>query len=439
MESEDELAAILGHEIEHIDHYHCAERVQLEARLRHLPLRGLVGLPIRVFEAGYSKDQELEADREGARLAVWASYSPLGAIRMVEAFDRLYREYVVRASTPQEELTQVALETLEGYFRSHPLPSERIEQINKMIVDEHWGNLTSERPLEVAYVFWAEHARRAYYARRYQEAAGLAKRSLDAHPDQPFAWEVLGWSEFALANFSEAAAAYRKRLDSAPSNEDYLHAYADSLAASGDLSRAVREFQIWLTDHPEGSSLAVRKVELAGLLLVAHDKVRAETAIAQLNTVFGPAWPPELEGRIGWWNYRAGNYSEALNYLTQAAHQLPGEVMFSTQLGWVFIEQRDFEDALSRFGTPMHNVPLRAKSQSPASRATAEPSMGSAVAHWLARQTDEALNEFSVAVDAQPEWLNPKWTRALYSQTVARAVAEMQAEKRKRRTTVRPP
>ena len=31
MDSEDELAAVLGHEIEHIDHYHCAERVQTEA------------------------------------------------------------------------------------------------------------------------------------------------------------------------------------------------------------------------------------------------------------------------------------------------------------------------------------------------------------------------------------------------------------------------
>jgi tetratricopeptide (TPR) repeat protein len=173
--------------------------------------------------------------------------------------------------------------------------------------------------------------------------------------------------------------------------------------------------------------------------LVAHDKARAEAAIAELNTVFGSEWPPELEGRIGWWNYRAGNYSAASNYLTQAAHQRPGDVMFSTQLGWVLIEQRDFEDALSRFSAPGRGVPLLVKSQSPRSPATAEPGMGSAVAYWLARQTDEALKEFSGAVDAQPEWLNPKWTRALYSQTVARAVAEIQAEKRKHRTPVRRP
>jgi predicted Zn-dependent protease len=434
MDSEDELAAILGHEIEHIDHYHCAERVQLEARLRHLPLGELVELPVRLFEVGYSKDQELEADREGTRLAVRAAYSPLGAIRMFEAFDRLYREYIVPARTPKEELTQVALETLEGYFRSHPQPSERIEQIDKMIADEHWGNLTSERPLEVAFLFWTARAHRAYSAGHYQEAARLAKRSLDAHPDQLLAWEVLGPSDFALANFSEAAAAYRKLLDSALTSEDYLHAYADSLAARGDPSAAVREFQVWLADHPEGSALAVRKVELAGLMLVARDNVSAVVAIAQLQTLFGGGWPPELAGRIGWWNYRAGNYSGAAKYLTQAAQQRPGDVVFSTQLGWVLIEQRDFEDALSRFGESKGSMPLLAKTQSPGLQVSAEPEMGSAVAFWLARQKDEALGEFSAAVYEQPEWLNPQWTRALYSQAVVRAVAEMQAEKRKHRS-----
>jgi predicted Zn-dependent protease len=79
MDSEDELAAVIGHEIEHIDHYHCAERVQQQQALRKIPLGELVALPVEIFEAGYSKDQELEADREGTRLSVQAGYSPNGA------------------------------------------------------------------------------------------------------------------------------------------------------------------------------------------------------------------------------------------------------------------------------------------------------------------------------------------------------------------------
>ena len=83
MDTEDELAGVLGHEVEHIDHYHCAERYQLEARLRRLgvgDLAAIAQLPLAIFQAGYSKDQEFEADREGTRLAVMAGYSPLGEI-----------------------------------------------------------------------------------------------------------------------------------------------------------------------------------------------------------------------------------------------------------------------------------------------------------------------------------------------------------------------
>src|SRR6266568_7258056 len=125
MDSEDELASVIGHEIEHIDHYHCAERAQQERALHRIPLGELLSLPIELFEAGYSKDQELEADREGTRLAVESGYSASGAIRMFETFQRLFDEYHARSKTPQDELSGVMRDTLEGYFRSHPLPAER--------------------------------------------------------------------------------------------------------------------------------------------------------------------------------------------------------------------------------------------------------------------------------------------------------------------------
>ena len=144
MDTEDELAAVLGHEVEHIDHYHCAERAQQEQIFRKVPLGELVALPIEVFEAGYTKDQELEADREGTRLAVASGYSGSGAIHMFQTFNRLEKQYQERASSPEQELSQVAMETLEGYFRSHPLPEERIKRLNSLHLENH-----SERPLAV--------------------------------------------------------------------------------------------------------------------------------------------------------------------------------------------------------------------------------------------------------------------------------------------------
>jgi beta-barrel assembly-enhancing protease len=152
MMSEDQLANVLGHEVEHVDHYHCAERVQVEARLRHLRL-GVVGalvqLPLELWEAGYNKDEEFEADREGMRLAVQAGYSPYGALAMFEKFAKLEREYVIHAENPEDELSQLAIASLTGYFRSHPLPSERLAQARTLIAQEHWQDLQLQKPFHV--------------------------------------------------------------------------------------------------------------------------------------------------------------------------------------------------------------------------------------------------------------------------------------------------
>jgi predicted Zn-dependent protease len=140
MESEDELASVLGHEVEHIDNYHCVERYQLEARGG--ALGELLALPVALFQAGYGKEQELEADRDGLWLAVMAGYSAQGGIHMFETFERLHREYVLKAESPDQELSQVAIEGIVGYFRSHPLPAERIHQLREMIARNKWP----ERP-----------------------------------------------------------------------------------------------------------------------------------------------------------------------------------------------------------------------------------------------------------------------------------------------------
>src|SRR5215470_4544321 len=93
MESEDELAAVLGHEIEHIDHKHCIERVQFERAMRKIPLADVFVIPAEVFQQGYNKDQEAEADSEGTALSVAAGYSPQGAVDLFQHFQKLEEQY----------------------------------------------------------------------------------------------------------------------------------------------------------------------------------------------------------------------------------------------------------------------------------------------------------------------------------------------------------
>jgi beta-barrel assembly-enhancing protease len=145
--SEDQLAAVLGHEIQHVDLYHSGERVQVEYRTRNVPLGGLLVLPIEIFQAGYGKDQELQADREGTILAVNAGYSAQGAVAVFETFQRLYQKQQRLPKDPGAEMSRVAWQTLVEYFRSHPSPEERIRQIQEMM-DSRKLPLRQERSLQ---------------------------------------------------------------------------------------------------------------------------------------------------------------------------------------------------------------------------------------------------------------------------------------------------
>ena len=576
MDSEDELASVLGHEIEHIDHYHCMERVQMQAALQKAPIGALIAIPVVVFEEGYSKTQELEADREGTQLAVRARYSPLGALRMFQTFDRLYQERARRAQSPQEELSNLAWETLEGYFRSHPLPSERIAQIQTMISDQHWEGLTSEQPLEVGYVYLTQRAGRDLEARHFAAAEAAAARSLSLHADQTDTLTILAQAQFALMEFPAALASYRQllkesppeaatvgefansiatgtlngehfaeaakfasaSLDLQPDNAPALTALADAQMAMGDyaasgatykrlvnmypaeaenvitytastarralgfhrfqqardvsafwlalrpnarealgiearaglaladFSAAAKAFRNLLDLTPEDSRVDMQlvwgyadalsaanlgpsgaqefhsfvladrtvsnatienqiRIEYAGLALMAGDSALARDFVDEPRGIRGSWIPPELMGRLGWWYYRAGKYSEAealLRHLTQAR---PGDANLQNNLAWVELENNEFDAAIREFGSA-------AGRQEPGFAQWNTPQMGLAIALWESHRVEDALKNYEAARKAEPRWTNQLLVRAFYSPLVAQSVAELQTEQTKR-------
>ena len=420
MDSEDELAAVLGHEIEHIDHYHCADRAQQEQALRRIPLGGLVAIPVFVFEAGYTKDQEAEADREGTRLAVEAGYSANGAVRMLEAIDRLYQRYQAqkaRPASPQEELSDVAMQTIEGYFRSHPLPAERVAQIKKMIAAEKWP-AHAERDLAVAYIFWTMRAKSALEAKKYPEAEQLAARSIRMHADQTDAWELQARAQFAQAEFVESAGSYHKLLELEPKKLEYVEAYAMALEAA-DRQSAAGKFREWLLSAA-GEKPRNADVEVAGLRLLAGDAAAARQYEAALRGN-ADGWAPDYLGELGWWYYLAGDYPRAAQLLDEAVQQRPNDVKYWVRRAWTQIEIHRYSDAIQTVNT-IYVQGLQG-----------ERAMAQGVAFWQAREADGALTDYERAVAGEPEWENPKWVQALYSPLVARSVEEMKAERERRK------
>jgi predicted Zn-dependent protease len=148
MQSEDALAAVLGHEIEHIDLRHCAERAQTQAELHQLgPLGDFAGIPVHDFLAGYNKEEELEADRDGTIRAVQSGYSYTGILQLFNEFKALEGSKTLpvgRPHGPLEEAAQLSLSTLSGYFASHPPSNQRTEQVRTLANERGW----SAQPLQ---------------------------------------------------------------------------------------------------------------------------------------------------------------------------------------------------------------------------------------------------------------------------------------------------
>ena len=122
-----------------------ARTVRSLSALRNLGALGeLAGLPAEIFMAGYSKEQELEADRDGTTLAVEAGYSPRGILQLFAEFSKLEQRWggstAPTAPGPVSEAAGVSLATLQGYFQSHPPAAQRSRQIEAMIAAQRWSS-----------------------------------------------------------------------------------------------------------------------------------------------------------------------------------------------------------------------------------------------------------------------------------------------------------
>jgi tetratricopeptide (TPR) repeat protein len=292
-----------------------------------------------------------------------------------------------------------------------------------MIASEGW-TARPERDLAVAYIFWTAKARKALDAGKYPQAEQLANQSLRLRPDQPKAFQVLALAQFAQANFSGAATAYRKILEiDNTSHPEIIAAYALALAAADGRS-AVAEFRQWALGI-KGEKPREVDVAAAGLALLAGDSEperRLEIELKQSGDVQAPAWM----GQLSWWYYMGRDYQKAVELLSEATQQRPGDVKLTLQLAWALIEIRRYGDALQTLESIAYEPGIEP-----------EKAMVRAAARWQAQEHDQALLDFSVALRGHPEWENSGWVKALYSPLVAQSIQEMQAERERRKQKAR--
>ena len=132
LNSEAELAAVLGHEVGHVTARHSVRQYSTATAgqvLASVLLRSQAGADLfnvlgQAFLSGYGRDQELEADRLGAQYLARIGYDPdamtgvVGVLKNQEEFEKQ------RAKAEGREARNY-----HGVFASHPSADQRLQEV----------------------------------------------------------------------------------------------------------------------------------------------------------------------------------------------------------------------------------------------------------------------------------------------------------------------
>jgi predicted Zn-dependent protease len=130
--SEDEVAGVLGHEITHVTARHAAQQMSRAQLAQFGMLLGAVvagpaaaqtygqiaELGLSLLFQRYSRGQESQADLVGTEYTARANYNPIGVERMLVTLKRLDKN---------------PASGIERYFQSHPDPAKRVRDVQKKL------------------------------------------------------------------------------------------------------------------------------------------------------------------------------------------------------------------------------------------------------------------------------------------------------------------
>ena len=216
--SEAELAAVLGHEIVHAAARHSAKQMERGTWLQI----GVIGTAILTGDSGYSdlavgganvgaqllsqsygRGAELESDEYGMRYMSDAGYDPQGAIALQETFVRLSEGR--------------AADWLSGLFSSHPPSQERVEANKRTAATLPTGGEIGEDRYQAAMkkTMDAKPAYDAYDDGRKalaEDDTGLAIEKADAairlFPDEAHFYALRGDARFSAEQYDMAIRNY---------------------------------------------------------------------------------------------------------------------------------------------------------------------------------------------------------------------------------------
>ena len=193
IQTEDELAGIIAHEITHVSERHSVKQMKKGriGGILQIPgnivnavtgtrLGNIVNTPIalgsRAFVSSYSRGHEKDADIYGAKLAASAGYSPNA---LADALERLAKGIEIITGAKEKK----------NYFSDHPMTSSRIADIRKAhpaVKDENSSHYTQSN----------EEFQQKFNGLCFgpNPEQGVFIDSLFVHPELGFSWTApRGW------------------------------------------------------------------------------------------------------------------------------------------------------------------------------------------------------------------------------------------------------
>jgi len=222
MQSEAELAAVLGHEIVHAAAEHSANQMSKGMLLQGAMIATQIGtagedyaqlaqlgagLGGQMAMAKFGRKAELESDHYGMHYMADAGYDPQGAVELQETFLRLKEGR--RA------------DFLSGLFASHPPSQERVDKNRETLAtlrpggrvgtDVYQQKTAKLRQLEPAYEAY-DKGRKALSSGNLSQAAQLANQALQMEPRESHFHALKGDIALKQKNASQALAHFDKAV-----------------------------------------------------------------------------------------------------------------------------------------------------------------------------------------------------------------------------------
>lgn len=211
-DTEDEVAAVLAHEVGHVAGRHSLKQFRLSLGISLLAdllnlnkqsdfVQNLASIASTLYQLGYSRQHERDADTYAFRLSLLAGYDPKGAVDLFDKFAK-------REGKPSRWLT---------YLSTHPPSRERLERAKR--ANEDLGRIYPDLPAFAAHTLVATG-----YAQRglYRHAILHYEKAVQLQPKYVPALLGLAQTKESLQEFDEARKWYEKVLEIEPQNEEAL-------------------------------------------------------------------------------------------------------------------------------------------------------------------------------------------------------------------------